>query len=447
MSRKSRNAGLSLSIDEAVEAVFATTRRHRGPYGVASPLAAMLEPCLDELERMIEAGRAAEAEPLLKRIVNASGPVTERIDDSGGVFHPLCSRATRLWGAAWARIEPRDRKKLATMVRSRADKAASPISDHVIAGFADALGPEGLHALRRRYEAELAAVPPPTDAERASWSPETSRRLTVRSGLVIHLKCIADALGEVDEFIRLCSLDGPPHHLGIAIARRLMEAGRHEEALAWIDRAVAADRDHDPWRPDDEPFGAAMVRSLALRRLGRLDEAAATLWEEFRRRPSLAALADIEALSSPDTGGTERRKQAIEVASRHPDVHVALDFLLEADALHEAAHVVAKRTSELDGREYCVLPRLAKRLEPTAPSASWRIYRALLASILAGGRRKAYGHAAWYLVRMRALAPVAGLGDEQRAFEAELASQHRLKRAFWEAVDDEGGNLRSSRDP
>jgi hypothetical protein len=30
----------------------------------------------------------------------------------------------------------------------------------MIAGFVAALGPEGLHTLRRRYEAELAAIPP-----------------------------------------------------------------------------------------------------------------------------------------------------------------------------------------------------------------------------------------------------------------------------------------------
>lgn len=445
--RSRRKAGLSLPIDEAVEAVFATARRRRGPYGVASGLAAMLAPCLDELERMIKTGRAAEAEPLLKRIVTSSGPVTERIDDSSGVFHPLCSRATRLWGAAWARIEPRDRKKLAVLVQGRVEKAASPISDHMIAGFVAALGPEGLHTLRRRYEAELAAIPLPTAEERGSWSPELSSRLSARSGLVINLQNIADSLGDVDEYIRLCSLDGPANHHGIGIARRLTEVGRHEEALAWIDRTVAADRDHDPRRPYDEPYGAAMVRSLALRRLGRLDEAAAALWEEFRRRPSLGALADIDALAGPDSDAAERRKQAIGVASRHPDVHVALGFLLEASALHDAAHLVTERAAELDGHEYGVLLRLAKRLELTAPNASWRLYRVLLESILADGRRKAYGHAGWYLAHMRTLAPVAGLNAEQRAFDAELASKHRLKRAFWEAVEDEGANPLSSPDP
>lgn len=445
--RSRRKAGLSLPIDEAVEAVFATARRRRGPYGVASGLAAMLAPCLDELERMIETGRAAEAEPLLKRIVTSSGPVTERIDDSSGVFHPLCSRATRLWGAAWARIEPRDRKKLAVLVQGRVEKSASPIADHMIAGFVAALGPEGLHTLRRRYEAELAAIPPPTAAERGSWSPELSSLLSARSGLVIKLKSIADGLGEVDEFIRLCRLDGPARHDGIAIARRLTEAGRHEEALAWIDRAVAADPDRDPSQPHDEPYGAAMVRSLALSRLGRSDEAAAALWEEFRRRPSLGALADIDALAGPDSDAAERRKQAIGVASRHPDVHVALGFLLEASALHDAAHLVTERAAELDGHEYGVLLRLAKRLELTAPNASWRLYRVLLESILADGRRKAYGHAGWYLAHMRTLAPVAGLNAEQRAFDAELASKHRLKRAFWEAVEDGGANVLSSPDP
>ncbi len=431
----------------AIESVFATAKNRRGPYGVAAELGAMLEPCLDELELMIDADHAGEAEPLLKRIVTGSCRVIARIDDSNARFYPLCSRAVMLWGAAWARIEPRNRKKLATMVRTRVQKDVSPIADHIVEAFSAALGVEGLHVLRKGYEAELDSLPAPADDGRSARSKEAWSRFHERYRVIAPLKRVADCLREVDEFIRLCVLNGHADRAGIAIGRRLNEAGRHEEALEWVERAVADDQERDPEKPCDEPYGAAMVRSLALRSLGRIGEAVEVLWEEFGRRPGMALLADIEAFvathdsAATDAGraGESRRRRAIETASRHPDIHVALRFLHEADALLDAAKLLAARTDELDGHEYETLVSLARAFERVAPRASWHLYRALLNAILADGRRTAYRHAARYLVRMRTLAPVARKATEQKSLDATLATEHRFKRSFWEAVADEGG--------
>jgi tetratricopeptide (TPR) repeat protein len=449
----SRREPDSASLKTEIEAVFAKGRRARSPYGIASELATMLLPCLGALERMIADGRAAEAEALLKRIVTASESVMARIDDSNARFYPLCAQAVTLWGQAWARIEPRNPRKIAALVQEFVDEGAYSIRDRMIADFRDALGEQGLRELRDAYAAELAAIPQEDPDGPKSRSREACDRIRARHSLIAKLKAVADARRDVDGFIELCRLAGDHTWEGIAIGRRLVEAGRHEEALPWIDRAIQGDRDRDPDRPHDEPHGAAMIRALALSGLGRASEAAETLWIEFERRPCLSTLRDIDRFSAmPDADGPGIRRafdpepnfqRASATASRHANVHDALRFLMEAAEHRAAAELILARTADLDGHRHDVLVPMAEALaEPTGTlpaHAAWLCFRALLSSILADGRRNAYGHAAHYLIRMRGIAPRAELGDAQAALDAELAIAHRFKRSFWEAVADEEG--------
>lgn len=443
----------SAALKADIEAVFAKGRRARSPYGIASELATMLLPCLGALERMIADGRAPEAEPFLKRIVTASESVVGRIDDSNARFYPLCAHAVTLWGQAWARIEPRNPRKIAAMVRKFVDEGGYSIRDRMIADFRDALGEQGLRELRDAYAAELAAIPQDDSGGPKPRSREACDRIHSRRSLITKLKAVADARRDVDGFIELCRLAGDHTWEGIAIGRRLVEAGRHGEALPWIDRAIQGDRDGHPDRPHDEPHGAAMIRALALCGLGRTSEAVETLWIEFERRPCMSTLQDIDRFSATpaaDEPGIRRAfdpepnfQRAIATASRHEDIHDALRFLMEAAEYQAAAELILARTADLDGHRYDVLVPMAEALaEPkgTMPAhAAWLCFRALLSSILADGRRNAYGHAAYYLIRMRGLAPRAELGETQAALDAELAIAHRFKRSFWEAVVDEEG--------
>jgi len=455
-TRIGRHGPDSASLKADIEAVFAKGRRARSPYGIASELATMMLPCLGALERMIADGRASEAEPLLKRIVTASESVIARIDDSNARFYPLCAQAVTLWGLAWARIEPRNPRKIAALVRKFVDEGGYSIRDRMIADFRDALGEQGLLELRDAYSAELAAIPQEDPDDPKSRSREACDRIRARHSLIRNLKAVADGRRDVDGFIDACRLDGDHDWDGIAIGRRLVEAGRHEDALPWIDRAIQGDPDLDPDRPHDEPHGAAMIRALALCGLGRTSEAAETLWIEFERRPCMSTLRDIDrssAMPGADGPGIRRAfdpasnfQRAIATASRHADVHEALRFLMEAAEYRAAAELILARTADLDGHCYDVLVPMAEALaEPkgAVPAhAAWLCFRALLSSILADGRRNAYGHAAHYLIRMRGLAPRAELGDAQAALDAELAIAHRFKRSFWEAVADEEGAAR-----
>lgn len=428
-------------IRAALTALFAKARRSWSKRGIARELGAMLAPCIEALERMIDEGRAAEAEPLLKRIVKSAEPTLDIVDDSHARFHPLCSRALVLWGRAWARIEPRKPAKIAAMVRTFAGDGGHATRDHIILAFADALGTEGLHALREMYSKELEALRDVDPHELRDFSRDAISLETRRWSIFAALREVADALGDVDEYIALCTRGGRADRYGVEIATRLVAKGRHSEALEWLDRTDADDRAAAARRglPDLDSDGparpGALVRSMALRGLGRHEHAEDALWREFERFPCMKTLDDVVAMLGAERAH-EACQRAVELAMRHHDVHDVLDFLRDAARWDEAATVLLTRSGELDGHYYGILTRLAKRLEATHPSASWHAYRALMDAILADGRRPAYEHAAHYLLRMRALAAPAQLEAEQQQVETHLLSKHRLKRSFWESVED-----------
>lgn len=425
----------------AIAAVFTKASRSWSTRGIARELGAMLKPCIDALERMIEEGHAADAEPLLKRIVKSAESALDRVDDSNAHFHPLCSQALVLWGRAWARIEPRKPAKLAAMVRTYAGGSGHATRDGIIPAFAEALGPEGLRILRETYEGELAALGDPTPDEAPSRSGLPIKPDFRRWSLTHALREVADALGDVDEYVALRTRDGLADRFGVDIATRMLRAGRDEEALHWLDRAEADAREGRARRRDDRTVTnkpqdpAAPLRSKVLQALGRHADAEDALWREFERYPCLDTLNEIVALVGLSRADAARER-ACEMAMRNSHVHDALHFLHDAKRWDDVATVVNTRTAELDGHHYWILVKVAEHLERTHPRASWHAYRSLMDAILKDGRRPAYGHAADYLLCMRKLAAPAHLEEEQRQVEEHLQAKHRLKRAFWEYVED-----------
>lgn len=449
----------------------------------------MLEPVVDTLRHMVDSGRAAEAEPVLRRIVARSHTAMRWIDDSGGSFHPLCNDAVELWGRAWARIEPRNRKKLAQLVEKFTDDGGDAIRDDLVADFAEALGEEGCAALRARLEKRFAALPPAEGASRFNpreTEDERKARYTrehERSSVLSRLKTLADIRKDVDDYTRLVTLDeqrfggarfdgkkGLSDHGRRQVSLRLCLAGRFEEALAFLGTLGAIDE--DPFADDDERDDAddgvedgadddgdlrarrqafdrseaertrrrieglhtdnATVRASALVGLGRRDEAFATLWADFFWTLDPESLTHLLKIASEDEH-SRVRSDAIARARVHPDLGVGIWFLKAIGDIDEAAALIVARERELDGRHYSVLAPLAKSIAEPHPVASWVAHAALLASILKDARRTAYWHAAQYLRAMRALSAkhTAELATRHAALEAELAEKHARKTAFW----------------
>jgi hypothetical protein len=225
---------------------------------------------LDELENHVDSGAAEVARPALLRALTRLRKIIEQVDDSSGSIGDECQRAADLYARA-CRLGKPDPVKLATwLVKFRADSPGWPTL--VLADFVDAFDDRALATYRRA----VAALDRKLE-DRDQWG-----RFEVDAMLLE----LADHDGDVDRAVHLLGQGEHPQYG--AIIDRLRTAGRTEDAVAWIDRAVAAGRisshggGNEFWLSPDDVAKTYLA-------LGRIDDAVAVLRADFVRQPSVGA--------------------------------------------------------------------------------------------------------------------------------------------------------------
>jgi len=311
--------------------------------------------------------------------------------------------------------------------------------DGLIGVLADPLGAAGLERLKQKV-LELAAAPveTPPESERrivgiAMRGPiyadeiEASGR---KSAVRLALQDIADAQGDVDGFIALYDkATAQVPRIAAEIARRLLAAGRADEALRRLDAAARRDGDWSDFDWED-------ARIEVLDALNRGEEAQAQRLSCFERalsaphlRGYLKRLADFEDV--------EAEERALDHAMDHRSVLKALSFLTRWPAVERAARVALARASELNGDHYEILSPAADALAEKHPLAATVLLRAMIDFTLTKGRSSRYEHAARHLSECAALA--AAIADYRGveahdAYAARIRAQHARKHGFWRLV-------------
>jgi uncharacterized protein DUF6880 len=273
-----------------------------------------------------------EALDLLWRLMALASSVFERCDDSSGrviaVFHEACQNIGDV--AQGANANPTALADQAFDALTRNDYGQF---DELISVLSPALGQAGLEHLKRRMvDLSNQPVKKPAEKDRVKigWSSsgpiyademaERSRVSTVRLALMN----IADALGDVDAFI--AQYDPKTRKMpkiAAEIARRLLAAGRVEEAWQAIEAAEPRQRS-GRWNWLD--FAWEDARIDVLEALGRTEDAQAARWNCFERSLSSVHLrAYLKRL--PDFDEIEVEKKALDYAQRSPNV-------LQAPLLH-----------------------------------------------------------------------------------------------------------------
>ena len=209
-----------------LEAYVRNTLAFRGfvDYRRSFEVAGAASEMLDELENHVNSGAAEVARPALLRALTRLRKIIEQADDSSGSIGDQCQRAADLYARACRLGEP-DPVKLATwLVKFRADSPGWP--NLVLADFVDAFDEQALGTYRRA----VAALDRKLE-DRDQWG-----RFEVDAMLLE----LADHDGDVDRAVHLLAQREHPQYG--AIVDRLRAAGRIEDAVAWIDRAVADGR-------------------------------------------------------------------------------------------------------------------------------------------------------------------------------------------------------------
>lgn len=384
-----------------------------------------------------------EALDLLWRFMALAHPVFERCDDSSGtvidVFREACSDMGDI--ALKAKADPTNLADQAFTALIANDYGQF---DALIRILAPALGQAGLEHLKQRMiDLSNRPITKPAEKDRVTigWSSsgpiyadeitERSRVSTVRLALTE----IADAMGDVDAFIeQYGEASRKVPKIAAEIARRLLSAGRAQEALQTIEAAEHRHR-NSSW--DWLDFEWEDARIDVLEALGRADDAQAARWGCFERSLSSSHLrAYLKRL--PDFDDVEAEKRALDYAQQSPNLLQALSFLISWPALNRAANLVLQRSDELDGDHYEILTSAADALAGKYPLAATLVLRAMIDFALINNRSSRYRHTARHFLDCLSLASMIedfGRFEPHDAYEARLRREHGRKSSFWSLID------------
>ena len=404
----------------------------------------------DDLVRTIDTIRANAVDELgakqpraavvrLWQLIDASPKIMESVDDSSGMTSGSLRGAIVDLGRMLEKGCGDDAPALAERVHASFHDNGYSIKDQLVRAVAPSLGTEGRAALRRLFEADLAALDamaekkgPAHSGDRCDDYELRSRRSSAARGLMD----IADSEGDVDAFLRAAELH--PYmiaHVNEA-AKQLVKAKRPAEALSWLDRVST---DSGQWR---DPTGDGLVglKLLALEALGRNKDAQSLRWQMFERHLWAFYLREYVKWL-PDFEDDAVIRKAITHALGFAGVLDALMFLVDWPDLDAAANLVTARVAEIDGRHYEFLNHAIERLEDKHPLATTILLRAKIDSVLARASSTQYVHAARDLARAAALARKLDAADGipmHAAYVADLKIKHARKTSFWPKVAEAG---------
>lgn len=416
-----RRLRLELAGEAGVEPIVAAVRKRLHTLASARGFVDWnrIKPLIADLKTQKEfiMGRIAEKDPavafdLIWEFLALTNPLYARVDDSSG-------RAQQVFHKALGDLPA---------LTEIANPAPELVADKIIAGLpnddwgyyaplicrlAEYLGEEGIARIRTFMASpEGAALPGYTT--QAVYS------------------MISEVEGDVDAYIALQS-DRQIHHPDVTayIADKLVAAGRAPEALPYLD---AADRSN----PYTDTTVWEVARIDVLNALDRKDEAQELRWACYadglypgHLRAYLDALPDFEDVEAED--------RALEIAKAHPNVHLALEFLIDWKALSTASDMVITRRFKIDGNHYQLLTPAANALDGKHPLAATILRREMIVFALEAGRSSRYRHAARHLLECESAAHVIeDFGDipDHEKFLAQLKAEHPRKSSFWSAVEE-----------
>ncbi|HEY2049533.1 MAG TPA: hypothetical protein VGH03_09330 [Caulobacteraceae bacterium] len=392
----------------------------------------------DSISGALAATEPAEAAPRLAAFIRLASKVMGRVEGSPERFADIFRAAVADLGAVWSRLPHRNPAALAAEALDLLVADEDEICSGLAAAAAPALGEIGLAALGTGLRTAMGDASADSRGAAASWRAQRLRRV---------LGEIADVSGDVDAFIAL-ETEGGGYVDVLAIAERLLDAGRAEEALAWLDRPAKPQRlrvmtyaDLVDRRPGERrvrlDWDREDLRIRALEALGRPKEAQAARWSLFEQDLDPRLLRDY-LRPLPDFEDDEVLRRAFAVALAHPSIATTLAFLIAWPELTLAADLVMKRAGQLDGGLYYILVPAAEALADRQPHAAVVLYRRMIDDVLERGASRAYSHAASHLAASAALADRVDWTrfrlQRHDDYVAALRRAHGRKTAFWALV-------------
>jgi hypothetical protein len=231
---------------------------------------------------------------------------------------------------------------------------------------------------------------------------------------------------DLNRYVELCNTSGLTPGDCEAIAGILQARRKFAEALAWVERGL------DLQKAETFPMTArrfADTKRHLLKKLGRIDEALNSAWDEFEARPTKLSYAELMRYA-PKAERRAWHEKAMSAAAG-----ARLDSLIELWLAAKETGRLAERLrnatdGELEAISHYTTEPAAKRLAGPHPDAAAKVYRALGMRVVNAGKSQYYRAALANFQEAKRCYTQAGLLDEWEALVLEVRRAHFRKHGF-----------------
>lgn len=421
--RHAVSSGDSGFIADDLVALVGETLSSRGfiDYRRSFEVARDAEEMLDELERCIDVGAADAAAPALLKAVTRLQKLAGTADDSGGVIGGACQRAADLYARACREGSPDGVKLAKWLARFRDQSPGWPNVE--LADFVDAFDGKALDAYRRA----VAVVDKKHPSEGERWGRFEVDRMLLE---------LADHDGDVDRAVEI--LSGGDHPSYGAILMRLDAAGRTDDAVTWIDRAVAAGRVTSRMGGGGNEYWLDPVETAArYQAIGRFDDGLAVLEEDFARNAGWRTFRALMEYAAAEDRERAVRAWAFGVLREQATAPFGSGAVLVEIALAERDLDAAWAAASSFGAGH-LWEKLATASAESRPLDAANLYLPGLEKDLTHANTRLYGDIAKRLATMQTLHARAG---ESKAFDdylREIREKYARRSSLMAALDRAG---------
>lgn len=302
-----------------------------------------LHQVVQSLHDLVSDGRAQEAVQFAEQVVEVLAGAAHQVSGQWDELADLAQRALAAHALACRLVRP-DPYRLATwLVRLQLSYPDGP--EVRIRDYADPLGAKGLACYRQGAEAACRALP-------TLRFGQTGRVDRHRAAVTRLMEDLAEHTGEADLTVQILATDLSHAWQYLRIATVLEEAGRHEQALAWVERGLVAAKGT-----------AAVPRLVDLAvdqcvRLGRLDRAVELRRTAFRARPGLDAFLRLRAVADHDKSWERERQRVLRWLRQPGEDELTRNTVLVEILLWEGDQEGARRAARERGCADTVRARL-----------------------------------------------------------------------------------------
>jgi uncharacterized Zn finger protein len=406
------------------KAVTEATRTHGFvEYREARVWTERISSVLDQIESLIEGGRAQLVLRLLDHFFARMDRALDSLDDSDGQGGAVYSKACQIHLLACHEAKP-EPIALARSLFEREIDSSWDFFHGASEAYADVLGDAGLAEYRRLASKAWQKIKPLRPGGLQMHDEQSGARY--RLGAI--LEGFAAREGDVDARIGIRAMDLSTAYAYLQIAQLCLDHDRKAEALKWAEEGL--------WQFEDDPDERLVLFAADLyRRLRRENDADELLWRTFERLPSIELYQKLKNAAKLGKAAVEAvRDRAIALLQAKLDRPKAkvlwpspgellIQLLILETLLAEAWEVVRRQ-----GCSEPLLETLAKASEQSHPNEVLSVYAQRTERLVRLGGQGNYEQAGKVIARMRLIRKRLGANADHARFLEDFMRRHKAKR-------------------